>query len=500
MFVQGWGRKFVTALDVGVSDDATITTALTVGTVTTEVHRWQRRYLRVAVLADGLVALIAGCVAFLARFGDVTASNRQYLIASLLLPAGWIIAVALSRAYETRFLFVGPEEYQRVVFAGVSTIAAVAIVSYAAHLQIARGYVVVALPGLMVGDIAVRHVMRKWLHRRRNSSDRYMRKVLLVGYEQPVARMAQQLHRERYHGMRVVGACVPRRNLARGDLALEIFGTFDDVAEAVQTARADTVAVLACPEFDAEALRHLAWELEIDDVDLIVAPALIDVAGPRTTIRPVDGLPLLHVEHPMLSGGRRLVKELFDRGLAGLGLLLLAPLLLGIALAVRVTSRGPVLFCQQRVGKGGVTFRMYKFRSMAADAEQRRDTLPEQPTSGVLFKIRNDPRMTPLGRWLRRYSLDELPQLLNVMRGQMSLVGPRPPLPAEVEQYLDDARRRLVVKPGLTGLWQVSGRSDLSWTESIRLDLRYVENWSMTLDLLILWRTISAVFRGAGAY
>jgi exopolysaccharide biosynthesis polyprenyl glycosylphosphotransferase len=488
----------VTALDIGVSDDATVATAQSTRVAINAAHRWERHYRRALVLADALVALAAGCVAFLVRFGDVTASNREYLFASLLLPIGWVLAMALTRAYETRFLFVGPDEYQRILLAGVSTISAVAIVSYAAHLEIARGYVVAALPGALLGDLVLRYVMRKWLHGRRTAAGRYMRRVLLVGYERQVARLAQQLHRERYHGMQIVGACLPRP--AAGAMPVDVFGRFDDVADAVRLAQADTVAVLACPEFDAEALRRLAWQLETDDIDLIVAPALMDVAGPRTTIRPVDGLPLLHVEHPVLSGGRRVVKEIFDRGLAGLGLLVLAPLMLAIALAVRFTSRGPVLFRQERVGKSGTPFRMYKFRSMSIDAEQRRAELGDEHGDPVLFKIRDDPRMTPLGRRLRRYSLDELPQLINVMRGQMSLVGPRPPLPAEVEKYMDDARRRLVVKPGLTGLWQVSGRSNLSWEESVRLDLRYVENWSMAMDLQILWRTISAVLRGAGAY
>jgi exopolysaccharide biosynthesis polyprenyl glycosylphosphotransferase len=227
----------------------------------------------------------------------------------------------------------------------------------------------------------------------------------------------------------------------------------------------------------------------------------MDVAGPRTTIRPVDGLPLLHVEHPKLSGGRRLVKELFDRLVAGTALILLSPLLLAIGLAIRFTSPGPALFRQARVGKDGTTFGVYKFRSMYADAEARLAELRRlNEHDGVLFKIRDDPRVTRLGKHLRRYSLDELPQLLNIVRGQMSLVGPRPPLRSEVDQYADDVHRRLVVKPGLTGLWQVSGRSDLSWDESVRLDLRYVENWSLAMDLLILWRTAFAVVKSSGAY
>jgi exopolysaccharide biosynthesis polyprenyl glycosylphosphotransferase len=225
------------------------------------------------------------------------------------------------------------------------------------------------------------------------------------------------------------------------------------------------------------------------------------VAGPRTTIRPVDGLPMLHVEHAELSGGRRLVKGLFDRVLAALALPVAGPLIVALALAVRWETPGPAFFRQVRVGKDGKEFVLYKLRTMYADAEDRQAQLNgENESDGVLFKIRHDPRITPIGRWLRRYSLDELPQLLNVLSGQMSLVGPRPPLPSEVAQYPEDVRRRLAVKPGLTGLWQVSGRSDLSWEDSVRLDLRYVENWSLTFDLVILLRTITALVRTSGAY
>jgi exopolysaccharide biosynthesis polyprenyl glycosylphosphotransferase len=232
-----------------------------------------------------------------------------------------------------------------------------------------------------------------------------------------------------------------------------------------------------------------------------VSTALLDVAGPRTTIRPVDGLPMLHVEHAELSGSRRLVKGVFDRCLAALALTLAGPVMLALALAIRRTSAGPALFRQVRVGKDGREFVLYKLRTMYADAEEKQQELTgRNEHDGVLFKMRNDPRVTPLGRRLRRYSLDELPQLLNVLGGQMSLVGPRPPLPCEVAQYPEDVRRRLVVKPGLTGLWQVSGRSDLSWEDSVRLDLRYVENWSLTFDLVILLRTVTALVRTSGAY
>src|SRR6202042_1568455 len=234
---------------------------------------------------------------------------------------------------------------------------------------------------------------------------------------------------------------------------------------------------------------------------LCVAPALLDVAGPRTTIRPVAGLPLLHMDHPEFTGIRRVVKAAFDRTLAGTALLILAPLFLVIIGIIRLADSGPGLFRQVRVGRDSRVFTVYKFRTMVVDAEERKSHLAGlNESDGVLFKMRRDPRVTPVGAWLRRWSLDELPQLLNVLIGDMSMVGPRPALPQEAALYGDHVRRRLAVKPGMTGLWQVNGRSDLSWEETVRLDLRYVENWAFMLDLQILWKTTSAVLRGAGAY
>jgi exopolysaccharide biosynthesis polyprenyl glycosylphosphotransferase len=252
---------------------------------------------------------------------------------------------------------------------------------------------------------------------------------------------------------------------------------------------------------DGMKLRTLAWELEKTGTDLCVAPALLDVAGPRTTVRPTAGLTLLHVDHPQLSGPRQMVKDLFDRCAAALALAVLSPLMLAIAVAIRVHDKGPALFIQTRVGKGGQQFRIYKFRTMVVDAESLLTGIKDKnENDAVLFKIRKDPRITAIGAKLRKSSLDELPQLINVLRGEMSLVGPRPALPQEAAQYADHVRRRLVVKPGLTGMWQVNGRSELSWEETVRLDLRYVENWSFALDLQILWKTISVMLHGSGAY
>ncbi|MEV4636183.1 exopolysaccharide biosynthesis polyprenyl glycosylphosphotransferase [Actinoplanes sp. NPDC049548] len=462
-------------------------------------QRWERRYVRVLVLSDLIAGVAAGAVTFALRFGDeVTTYNRWYLLLSALLPVALLAVLVVSRAYERRFLFVGTDEYQRVLRGGVGLIAGVAVVSYALELDLARSYVLAALPTAIVSAVVLRFVLRKRLHVKRARGES-LRRVLVVGHELSVIGITRQLRRERYHGLEVVGACLPPDH--DGVVDLPVYGTFDDVANAVDAADADTVVVLSCPELDGVALRRLAWRLERDEVDLIVASALIDVAGARTTIRPFDGLPMLHVEHPRLHGGARVIKDLFDRLGALVLLIVFGPLLLTVALCVRLTSRGPVLFRQVRVGRDGSEFRIFKFRSMYVDAEARLAELRHlNEHDGVLFKIRDDPRVTPVGRWLRRLSLDELPQLLNVLLGQMSLVGPRPPLPSEVAAYADDVRRRLAVKPGMTGLWQVSGRSDLPWEEAVRLDLRYVENWSLSLDLVILLRTMTAVVRSSGAY
>jgi exopolysaccharide biosynthesis polyprenyl glycosylphosphotransferase len=464
--------------------------------------RWERRYLLALLGADLLVAFAACLVAFNVRFGDMLAAyNRGYAILSAVLPLGFLATLAANRGYERRYLYVGTDEYQRVLRAGLTFTAALAIVLYALDIHLARGYVSTALPVAVLGCVVGRFLLRKRLHRARERGA-CLRRVIVVGHELAVVGLTHQLKRERYHGLKVVGACLPPAGPGHdGQVGLPVYGTFDDVASAVATARADTVIVLSCPELDGYRMRRLAWQLERDDIDLIVASSLMDVAGDRTTIRPVDGLPMLHVEHPKLSGARRLVKTAFDRVGALVLLLLTAPVLLALAVAIRLDSPGPVFFRQVRVGKDGREFLIFKFRTMYTDAERRLSEIRHlNEHDGVLFKMRDDPRVTKIGRCLRRLSLDELPQLLNVLGGSMSLVGPRPPLPQEVATYPEDMCRRLAVPPGMTGLWQVSGRSDLPWEEAVRLDLRYVENWSLSLDLVILLRTLSAVVRSSGAY
>jgi exopolysaccharide biosynthesis polyprenyl glycosylphosphotransferase len=378
--------------------------------------------------------------------------------------------------------------------------ASLAIAAYVTKTDFARGFVAIAFPLGTALLFLARWWSRQWLTRLRTTKDDWSHRVLVLGDAGHVDHLVQELKRSPGAGYAVVGVCLPSGGPETQVADVPVVGSLATVISAIDALRADTIAVTATPGITAPVLRRLAWELEDRDVDMILAPALTDVAGPRIHVQPVAGLPLLHVAQPEFSGPRRLVKNTFDAGVAAVAVVVLSPVLLAVAVAVKLTDRGPVLFRQIRVGRTGEEFNAYKFRSMVVDAERR---LPELrgPNEGAgLFKMRDDPRVTRIGRFLRRYSLDELPQLFNVLKGQMSLVGPRPPLPAEVAQYPNEMRRRLLVKPGITGLWQVSGRSDLSWDESVRFDLYYVENWSLTSDLIILWRTVRAVFRGTGAY
>jgi exopolysaccharide biosynthesis polyprenyl glycosylphosphotransferase len=463
---------------------------------------WMGTYLRTTAILDFLCALLAGLVALEARFGtDIHGGvPTAYFAFTAALPFLWLGSVGVAGGYDPRFIGVGTEEFRRVLNAAVALTAGVAIVSYVAKLDLARGYLVVALPCAFAFDLAARYFMRKRLHRRRRVGQ-FMRRTVAVGHAAPVADLVTLLRRDSHHGLAVVAACVAGTESQSEVADVPVYGGLDSVPSVVSQFNADTVAVLSSPEMDSARLRELAWDLEETGTDLWVASALLDVAGPRTTIHPVAGLPLLHVDHAELAGGKRVIKGIFDKITAALALILLAPLFVAIALTIKVTDHGPVFFRQARIGKDGTPFKVWKFRTMVVDAEAATaQFLRANEADRILFKMRQDPRITRVGAWLRRCSLDKLPQLFNVLRGNMSLVGPRPALPVEVKEYGNHMRRRLAVKPGITGLWQVSGRSDLSWDEAMRLDVRYVENWSLALDLQIIWKTLSAVARGSSAY
>jgi exopolysaccharide biosynthesis polyprenyl glycosylphosphotransferase len=462
---------------------------------------WTGPYLHHAMAADSCAALGAGLIALVTRYSEDHVPVF-YLSFTLALPLIWVTSVALARGYDIRLIGIGADEFRRVGNAGLGLGVAIGIVSYIAKAEISRGYVFVALPSVVSLDLAARFWLRKRLHRMR-AAGRRMWRAIAVGHPQDVAALITELRRAPHHGLCVVAACLVGETGFRSPTIadVQVIGGLSGVAESVRRFEADTVAVLACPELNGMPLRRLAWELEKTRTELCLAPTLLDVAGPRTSVRAVAGLPLLYVDHPDLTGARQALKSLFDKSVAAFVLIVLLPLLVAIAAMVRLEDGGPVIFRQTRMGKDGQPFWLYKFRTMVPDAQRQQAALAARNEgNGVLFKIRNDPRVTRVGARLRRWSLDELPQIVNVLLGQMSLVGPRPALPEEAARYGDYVSRRLAVRPGITGLWQISGRSNLPWEEAVRLDLHYVENWSLVLDLQILWKTLSAVIKGHGAY
>ncbi len=468
---------------------------------------WWRKYARLVAVLDCAAIVVAAVAAEVVRFGTLgnpspDARRLSYLLLSLLMAPAWLTVMALSGAYEQRHLGDGSEEYRRVFAAGARFLGVVAIFAFVAKYDVARGFVAFALPLATVLTLLERFAVRRWLHRQR-AEGRFLKRALLVGSEDSCRQLADQVRGRPYAGLSIVGACHAAQAYRGGvdDEALPLLGDADQVLDVVLARSIEAVLIADDVTIASDALRQLAWQLEGKGVALLVTPEVTDVAGPRVSVRPVTGLPLLHVEEPELAGSRRLVKESLDRTAAAALLVLFLPVLAIIGLGIRLTSPGRALFKQVRVGLNGRHFTIWKLRTMAEGAEDlRAEILHLNEASGVLFKMRNDPRVTRLGRWLRRWSLDELPQLWNVVRGDMSLVGPRPPLPSEVESYCNRTRRRLLVKPGLTGLWQVSGRSGLSWEEAVRLDLYYVENWSPSMDVTILLRTVSAILRRQGAY
>ena len=479
---------------------------------------WEQRYGRRLVITDFVVVAWAVVGAQLARFGidgtDVVvgagASEREaaislnYTLLSIVLVIAWMLALFLYGTRDPRTVGVGSTEYKRIFDATLRLFGVVAIIAFLFKIDFARSYILLALPIGMVVLIGSRWLWRQWLIVKRADGE-YSSRVVLVGSLDSVVAIARDLMRSPGAGYQVVAAVTTDRSHPDRlpGMMIPLGGDIAGVIPIMNETGADTLIVTSSDRLPPARIRELSWKLEPNRHHLVVAPSLTDIGGPRIHMRPVAGLPLMHVESPRYEGLKRLAKRTFDIASSTALIILLSPLLAVVAMTIRLGSPGPVLFLQERVGYGGERFRMIKFRSMVVDAEEQLAALTElehEEGNAVLFKMRDDPRVTPVGRFIRRYSIDELPQLFNVFAGSMSLVGPRPPLEREVAIYENHVNRRFLVKPGMTGLWQVNGRSNLSWEDSVRLDLYYVENWSITGDLIILLRTARAVIGRYGAY
>lgn len=466
---------------------------------------WRRRYARYLTITDAItiVWIVFGTqIAWLGLDADLNTRNNlrlgdfSYWVFSFLLVILWLSVLALNDTRNYRVIGTGSTEYKRIFDASFALFGGIAILAFLLRIDVARGFLLLSLPLGVLLLFVERWLWRHWLASQR-ASGAYSARVLLVGSHCTIAQVANELRRSPSAGYFVVGACGPTGVI--GDMipgtAIPIMGSVSAIDRAIAETGADTVVITSTDDLPSNKVKEISWGLEAGRQHLVLAPNIVDIAGPRIHTRPVAGLPLIHVETPRFTRGERALKRTFDLVAASAALIVFSPVLVGVALAVKLTSQGPVLYRQERIGLNGKPFRMLKFRSMrvGADAELA-SLLREQGTSTQpLFKVTNDPRITPTGRFIRKHSLDEFPQLFNVLGGSMSIVGPRPQIAAEVALYSDTARRRLLARPGITGLWQVSGRSSLSWDEAVRLDIYYVENWSLIGDVSILLKTIRAV-------
>ncbi|WP_221583761.1 sugar transferase [Microbacterium sp. G2-8] len=465
--------------------------------------KWPRRYAGRLALTDALViAITFAAYALIVRPGHrggfvwwQGVSEIPYWAVLVVVGGVWFLGLGIADSRDQHIVGHGSQEYRRIINSSIGVFCVVVTVAFLLQMELARTIVVFAMPLGTILLLVSRWMWRQWL-RGRQRGGQYTLRAVALGERSKIEHIVDAMRREGGSGIEVIGAITDRRD---GGEALEggiqVYGTYANAAEAIGSSGADTVIFVGSDDLDPVMVRNLSWELTARDIQWAVAPAITDVAGPRIHTRPVAGLPLVMIDFPRLEGVNRVIKRTFDVVGSALMLLVLSPVFLAAAIAVRASGPGRILFAQERIGRSGEQFRMYKFRSMVADADDHLQSLLDLQgtTEAPLFKVNDDPRITPVGRFLRKHSIDELPQLVNVLRGDMSLVGPRPQRAEEVALYDDAAHRRLLVKLGMSGLWQVSGRSALDWEDALRLDLYYVENWSLTQDIVILFRTIRAV-------
>ena len=476
--------------------------------------QWKKIRRRHVIATDAVAVVVAVTVAQVARFGLPESTSpgmgdhwRYVTACSIILAVVWLAALGLQESWDLSLTGIGSEEYRRVVTSTAWAFGIIAVTDLLLQLGLVRGYLAIALPVGLVGLLAGRHLLRRDLARKR-SRGAFTSQVVVLGKPRSVIALCNTFNRCSHAGYRVVGACLPDY---QGKVGLEIdtrtgpvpvLGNQHSVAEVVSLTNADALAVTSAEHLGHEHMRTLTWQLDSLGTDLIVMPGMVDIVGPRLKIRPIDNMPLFHVARPRHDGALHYHKRFFDLVVGTVALVLLSPVMMVAAAAIKWHDGGPVFFCQERVGYNGIQFRIVKFRTMKPESEAELETerIVSGQSDGIFFKSATDSRITPIGRWLRKTSIDEIPQLFNVLAGSMSIVGPRPLVPGEGSSVAYFIERRGLVKPGITGLWQVSGRSDVSAAERIRLDHFYVDNWSYVQDLVIVLRTVRTVLQRHGAY
>lgn len=458
-----------------------------------------RVYATRAFLLDLLVVLTAGITGFILRWAipySVEINDPTYVSLVFVVVASWMIVLVLRGAYDTRVLGIGSEEFKRVVSATATVFGAVAIVVFALKLDLSRGFVLITFSLGLLLLLVVRWSLRAWLRHERRYGH-FLHRTVVIGADPAMSEIVDMLDRDPVAGFTVVDM-IPEPSPDVSGEGLDAW--LDEVMTRISLEDADTVAVAGSPSLGQQVIQRLAWRLEGPRVDLLVAPTIGDVAGPRVTMRMAADLPLLHLDEPYLTGPKRAIKRTLDIVFGLLLFLLFLPFMIVGVIGTKLSSRGPAFYFQDRVGRGGQIIKVAKIRTMHVGSDTKRDDVIGSPDDAIVDRYRRDPRITPFGRFLRRWSIDEMPQVVAVIAGSMSLVGPRPVLVDEMPLLGDADHRRHLTKPGLTGLWQVSGRKTVDWDERMRLDLDYVENWSPALDLVIVAKTVKAVLVGDGAY
>mgnify|MGYP001086310492 CR=1 FL=1 len=477
--------------------------------VTVPPHVWRAQISRKLLIVDACSILASDVVAYigrglLGRFGVLQPFKNELAVAISLVP-WWLAAIYLAGAYRAEIVGAPSEMFRRFYYGLAVGVLSLGFTSFALNLQLSRVYVAsVTVLVFAVGTAGRIVALRRTPGRLGRTGGRWgvlEQRVLIIGTSQEAISLRRSLESASVPKYRVIGFLDATAQVGSVvDGTLKVIGKPDDLPGIAISHKAGLV-VVSGPAIEPGLLPKLQTALEGTDIDLAVSPSLFDIVLRRVRIEPLAYTPLIHLEQIRLSGYQALIKRTFDIA-SSLALAVFSlPLMLAIGAAILITDGFPVVYRQIRVGKDGRRFVMYKFRTMHRQADSQKQKLEElNEASGYFFKIRHDPRVTRVGRFLRRWSLDELPQIVNVLKGDMSMVGPRPPVPEEVSKYDTWHLRRLRVRPGITGLWQVSGRSDLSFEEAVRLDLFYIQNWSIWTDFWILARTVKAVLSRKGAY
>jgi len=475
-----------------------------------------KSYARAMGLADFFVLLFVCIVAYLLNYGSLFSAdnfNEQGLLRFGVSPQavgiglgfGWLIYLGIFKSRDTKIIGSDFVEYRRVLSASLSVLGTMAFFALFFKVDVSRVYVSEVIVFGHIFLVLERKLGSMWLLKQRKAG-KLRRRVAIYGssaeVESELASYNSRKEAEFEPVLTLEGVSPIKVNYIGSTITKAV--SLEDLGEFLAAEGIELLQVVGYGPGATEVHRHLYWALDGQDISFVVSPAITGVSSAKLSTRVVAGAPQLEISSTKFTGRRYFIKTCMDLFLGLIAFLISLPIVLVTALIVKLEDKGPAFFKQARVGVNGKEFTMYKLRSMKVGAEHehaaRQKELADKLTNSNMFKDPEDPRVTKVGKVIRKYSIDELPQFLNVLKGDMSMVGPRPPLPSEVQDWKNHETRRLLVKPGVTGPWQIGGRSLLTWEETVAIDVNYVENWTVLTDVSIILKTIAYVFKGSGAF